>query len=121
VLGAAGQRETQKEGLAVYEHVIGALDEHIAYQNWLLKIEKESREKAEKERDEAQTLLSAAREQIKLTSARAETAERERDALKAQLAAVPATMSRAEWDAHMDALHDGKCAGTLEKVNHELS
>jgi hypothetical protein len=103
------------------DHILKALDEHIAYQNWLLKTETAAREKAEKEQDEAQTLLAAAREQIKLTSARAETAERERDAFKAQLAAVPATLSRAEWDAHMDAIHDFKPAGALEKVNHELS
>jgi predicted nucleic acid-binding Zn-ribbon protein len=96
------------------DNVLQVLDREIGYlksQNATLDAALTT---AIKERDDART-------QTKLTAARAEAAEKECAALREQLAAIPATMSRAEWDARIDKLHELTPAGTLEEVNHELS
>jgi chromosome segregation ATPase len=96
------------------DRVLKALDRELAFLTFQLECAENEVKQAHTERDEAKESLKTSREQVRLTSARAETAERERDALKAQLAAVPATMSRAEWDARKDTLKDGqKYAATL--------
>jgi predicted nucleic acid-binding Zn-ribbon protein len=96
------------------EHVLKALNLELGFLYNQLDLAKSEIADLKKERD-------TARDQLKLTSGRVEAAERECAALREQLSKVPTTMSRAEWDAHMDKLHDFKPAGPLEAVNHELS